>query len=242
MSRERILCNVEIDPIEPNVLLIKPFHNKGFDDNSVYEFKFPNIKAKNGSILKAQKIKYVTKPTIMYASIDDIKNKLGDIDINDEIILYHLKESSRLAEIIVQKAFEKRNLSFSKEDLQQLRQNIEEIKNEKTLIWCLVVYKTCYECISALYLTMVTKPNSVKEVLSDLSKEINYDLSALKDLLDDYKHKFDEILDETITLADPVFAVRGRTAIPINLDFGAPYYRLNGMNGYNRNFRDWGGR
>ena len=44
MARERVLCNVNIDNIEPNVLLIKPFHLKDFDDNSIYEFKIPDLK------------------------------------------------------------------------------------------------------------------------------------------------------------------------------------------------------
>ena len=242
MARERILCNIEIDDIEPNVLIIKPFHSKDFDDDSVYEFKLPNIVATNGSVLKAQKIKFITKPSIMYATIDDIRNNLGDIDINEETILYHLKESSRLVEVYIQKAFEKNSLTFSKEDLKQLRNNIEEIKNEKSLVWRMVVYKTCYECLTALYVTMVTKPNHVKEVLSDLSKEVDYDLSALKELLNDYKKRFEDAINGLITKADPVFAVRGKNAIPINLDFGAPYHRLNGMDNYNSNFGHWGGK
>lgn len=242
MARERITCNIQIDDIEPNVLIIKPFHDKGFDDDSVYEFKLPNIIAKNGSVLKAKKIKFITKPSIIYATINDIKHCLGDVDLSEEIILYHLKESSRLVEIWIQKAFEKNSIPFSREDLKLLRNNIEEIKNEKSLVWELVVYKTCYECLSSLYVTMVTKPNKVKEMLSDLSKEINYDLSALKELLDDYKKKFEDKKDDLVTKADPVFAVRGRTAIPVNLDFGAPYHRLNGMDNYSRNFGNWRGR
>ena len=50
---DRIICNIKVDELEPNVLVITPFHNKGFDANSIYEFKLPDIKAKNGSILKS---------------------------------------------------------------------------------------------------------------------------------------------------------------------------------------------
>lgn len=134
MARERVLCNVNIDNIEPNVLLIKPFHLKDFDDNSIYEFKIPDLKAKNGSILKAHKIKYITKPSIMYASIDDVRNRLGDIDISDEIILYQIKEASRLIEIVIQKSYEKQDINFSKEHLQELRNNIEQVKDEHSLV------------------------------------------------------------------------------------------------------------
>ena len=33
MRRERIMCNINVDPIEPNVLLIRPFHLKDFEDD-----------------------------------------------------------------------------------------------------------------------------------------------------------------------------------------------------------------
>ena len=164
MARERIMCNINIDPIEPNVLLIKPFHLDNFNNDSIYEFKLPDIKAKNGSVLKAHKIKYITRPSIMYASIADIRNKLGDIDISDEIILYQIKESSRLIEVVIQKAYEKQNVNFSKEHLQELRNNVEQVKDEHNLVWYFVVYKTCYECLTTLYLTMATKPDKVKKL------------------------------------------------------------------------------
>ena len=236
---DRIICNIKVDELEPNVLVITPFHNKGFDANSIYEFKLPDIKAKNGSIFKSQKIRYITKPSIMYASIDDIKNKLGDIDIKDEIILYHIKEASRLVECLIQKAYEKQYVTFTKDDLKELRSNIEELKDEKTIVWYFVVYKACYECLSTLYIKMATNPDDVKEVLSDLTKEFSYNLEALKDILDDFKEDFEEILDKIYTLADPVFALRGRLAIPINIDFGAPYYNINGMDGYKRSYNNF---
>ena len=57
MRRERIMCNINVDSIEPNVLLIRPFHLKDFEDDSIYEFKLPDIYATNGTVLKAKKIK-----------------------------------------------------------------------------------------------------------------------------------------------------------------------------------------
>lgn len=86
---------------------------------------------------------------------------------------------------------------------------------------------------------MATNPDDVKEVLSDLTKEFSYNLEALKDILDDFKEDFEEILDKIYTLADPVFALRGRLAIPINIDFGAPYYNINGMDGYRRSYNNF---
>lgn len=240
MRRERIMCNINVDSVEPNVLLIRPFHLKDFEDDSIYEFKLPDIYATNGTVLKAKKIKYITKPSIMYASIDDIRRHLGEIDISDEIILYQIREASRLIEAIILKAHSKDNVAISKEELIKHRGDINTIKDEYPLVWHFVTFKACYESLSSLYVYMVTKPNKVKELLSDLSKEFSYDLNALKDLLDDFKDKYEDILDQILTFADPTTALRGRTAMPINIDLGAPYYKLNGMNGYNRSYNSFG--
>ena len=92
MRSERINCSLTIDELEPNVLIIKPFHLQDFQNDSIYEFKLPKLFATDGTVLEAQKIKYITQPSLMYATIKDIKAKLGDIDISDEIILYHIRE------------------------------------------------------------------------------------------------------------------------------------------------------
>ena len=168
MRQERVNCSLTIDEIEPNVLIIKPFHLQDFQYDSIYEFKLPKIYAQDGSILEAQKIKYITQPSLMYASIEDIKAKLGDIDISDEIILYHIREASRLAEVIVKKAYSKQNIEFSKEDLMQLRGSIEEMRNEATRENALEIARsllridklTCEEIAQATKLTV----DEVKEL------------------------------------------------------------------------------
>lgn len=130
MRQNRFKCSLTIDEYEPNVLIIKPLNFKDFDDNSIYEFKLPNIYSKDGQVIQSQKIKYITAPSIAYASIEDIKAKLGDIDISDEKILYHIREASRLAEVLIAKSYEKQNVHFTKEHLMEFRGQIENIRNE----------------------------------------------------------------------------------------------------------------
>ena len=130
MRQDRFKCSLTIDEHEPNVLIIKPFNLKDFDYDSIYEFKLPNIYSEYGQVIQAQKIKYITSPSLAYASIDDVRAKLGDIDISDEKILYHIREASRLVEVVIQKAYEKQNIEFTKEDLMAFRGNIETMRNE----------------------------------------------------------------------------------------------------------------
>ena len=236
MRQDRFKCSLTIDEYEPNVLIIKPYNLKDFDNDSIYEFKLPNIYSKDGQIISSQKIKYVTSPSLAYASIEDVKAKLGDIAILDEKILYHIREASRLAEVIIAKAYEKQNIPFTKEDLMEYRGNIETMRNEHWSIWKFVVIKAAYETLMNLYILMATRPEKVKELLSDLSKEVSYNLKWLKDLLDDLKDEYEEILEQFYTITDPKFALRGKLAVPVYPNQHAPYHGLNGMGGYSRSY------
>lgn len=240
MRHERILCNVTVDEYEKNILVIKPFHLKDFDSDSVYEFRIPKLYATDGSVMEPQKIKYISQPSVMYASIKDIRAVLGDIDITDEIILYHIREASRLAEVIARKAYDKQNIPFSHEDLMELRGKIDEMRNEHWVFWEFVVYKAAYETLTNLYITMATRPDKVKEVLSDLAKEVSYNLNAIKDLLDRFKNKYEDLIKQIYTVTDPMWGLRGKFAIPVNPNTHAPYYGLNGMGGYNRSYNTTG--
>lgn len=236
MRHERVNCSLTVDELEPNVLVIKPFHLQDFLSDSIYDFKLPKIYSTDGDCIEAQKIRYISAPSLAYAEIRDIRAKLGDIDITDEIILYHIREASRLAEVIVAKAYSKQNISFNKEDLMELRGSVENMRNEHWVIWEFVVLKAAYESLSSLYITMVTKPDNIKEVLSDLTKEISYNLKAIKELLDDLKKQYEDIIEQIYTVTDPVWTLRGKYAIPINPNVAAPYHGLNGMTGYNRSY------
>lgn len=236
MRQDRFKCSLTIDEYEPNVLVIKPLIRKEFDHDSIYEFKLPNIYSKDGQVIQSHKIKYITAPSLAYATIEDVKAKLGDIEVSDEKILYHIREASRLAEVIIQKAYIKQNISFTKEDLMEYRGNIETMRNENWDIWQFVVLKAAYETLMNVYIIMATKPEKIKEILSDLSKEVNYNLKWIKDLLDKLKAEYEEKLDYFYSEADPKFALRGKLAIPIYPNTHAPYHGLNGMGGYSRSY------
>ena len=241
MRKERISCSLTQDSIDKNIIVITPLNKMGFQDDSIYEIKIPKLYATDGSILEARTIKYITLPTPMYASIKDIRAQLGDIDISDEIILYHIREASRLAEVVVKRGYEKQNVPFSKEDLMELRGKVKEMRDEHWAIWEFVVYKASYECLSNLYITMATKPDKVKEMLSDLAKEYSFNLKAIKDMLDDYKKKWEDLLKQFYTITDPMWGLRGKYAMPVNPSYQAPFYGLNGMGGYGRTYNSYYG-
>lgn len=236
MRQERFKCSLTIDEHEPNVLIIKPYNFRDFNNDNIYEFRLPNIYSKDGQVIESQKIKYITSPSVAYASIDDIKAKLGDIEISDEKILYHIREASRLAEVVIEKAYEKQNVPFTKEELMEYRNSVEQMRNEHWYIWQFVVLKAAYESLMNLYILMATRPEKIKEVLSDLSKEVSYNLKWIKDLLDRLRGEYEDILNQFYTITDPKFALRGKWAIPLYPNQHAPYHGLNGMGGYSRSY------
>lgn len=241
MRKERMPCTLVQDNLEKNIIVISQINKMDFESNSIYEFKLPDIYATDGTVFEGRTIKYITQPTPAYASIKDVRAQLGDIDISDEIILYHIREASRLAEVVVKRGFEKQNVSFSKEDLMELRGKVDEMRDEHWAVWEFVVYKATYESLSNLYITMATRPDKVKEMLSDLAKEYSFNLKAIKDLLDDLKKKWEEILQQFYTITDPVWGLRGKYAMPVNPSHQAPYYGLNGMGGYGRTYNSYYG-
>lgn len=130
MIKERMLCSITVDQYDSKILIIKPFVLKDFEDDNIYDFRLPDIYSTDGKLLKAQSIKYISAPSLAYCTIEDVRAKLGEVELSDEKILYHIREASRLAEVIIAKAYEKQNVKFSRDDLMEYRNSIEDMRNE----------------------------------------------------------------------------------------------------------------
>lgn len=74
--------------------------DNGFKDNSIYEIKLNNIKSKSGDLI-SKTITFTTKIRPLYSDIFAVKSLLGDIDIEDNVILYHIKEASKFVNYII---------------------------------------------------------------------------------------------------------------------------------------------
>lgn len=72
---------------------------EGFKDNSIYEIKLIGINSLSGDEL-SDDIKLVTSLSPMYVDLYSVKTLIGDMDIPDDVILYHIREASRFADYI----------------------------------------------------------------------------------------------------------------------------------------------
>lgn len=91
---ELIKANIKVID---NMLIIEPID--GFKDNSVYEIRLKNIKSINDDEVNTT-LKLCTKLTPLYVDINAVKSLIGDIDVPDDAILYHIREASRFADYI----------------------------------------------------------------------------------------------------------------------------------------------
>lgn len=71
----------------------------GFEDNSIYDIRLRGINSLQGDQY-SDDIKLVTKLSPLYVDLYSVKTLIGDMDIPDDVILYHIREASRFADYI----------------------------------------------------------------------------------------------------------------------------------------------
>lgn len=233
MRRERIPCQILIDPQEPNVLIFHCKNKLDFRPNSRYEIPLPAIKMEDGTVFEAQKIIYITEPDLYYVTLEEVLSMAHGLDLPEDRVLFHIREACRTANYWANKA----NGKLPKNEQIVLKK--ENIKDEYYPMYMFVKTKAIYDCIKEYYIEAVTKPYSVKDQVSDLVREEKISLTAIKALLDDLEEEYEEWLEKIVTItADPKWALRGKYAIPIstpnNKYFGL--YHKTHLNGFNRGY------
>lgn len=161
-----------------NFLEIIP--NDGVKDNSIYEIKFKHLIEENGTKeLNNQSVKICTQMTPCYSSINAIRALLGDIDIDDETILYHIREASNFADYI-------------KNSMEAY--NVINVKGKDLIdyqVSQLTKYKAAYECALRTYMDKASG-NSIKGTLGDITFDSNIKMPDIKDLLNSFLIEIDK--------------------------------------------------
>ncbi|MGL5506899.1 MAG: hypothetical protein ACRDB0_03240 [Paraclostridium sp.] len=233
MRRERIPCQILVDPEEPNVLIIRPKNKLDFRQNSRYDITIPALKMEDGTVAESQKIFYITEPDLYYVTLEEVLSMAQGLDLPEDRVMFHIREACRTANYWVNKA----NNKLPKNE--HIKLTKENIKDEYYPMYMFIKTKATYDCIKEYYIEAVTKPYSVKDQVADLVREERISLTAIKALLDDLKKEYEEWLEKVVTItADPKWALRGKYSIPIstpnNKYFGL--YHKTHLNGFNRGY------
>lgn len=149
-----------------NMLKITPVD--GIEDNSIYEIRLKGIKSTDGQEI-TRTFKVTTKLAPLYCSIDAVKSLIGNIDIDENLILYNIREASKFADY--------------------LKSNIPQ-DNIPFEVSQFVRYKAAHDCLISLSVTIAQSASisgtvgdvsfSEKETIKDISKLINHLCDELK--------------------------------------------------------------
>lgn len=216
--RERLVCEVRVDDLDKGLLIIKPSHsivdprlvgvipNDTFKDNSVYEFEFKDIKGVNTLQATDIKTKYISAPNPCYVDLKDVTSLANGLKLDDESVLYHIREACRHANHILREY-------NSENPMEQIILDRDTIKDDNYKFYMFIKYKALKDCLLDFYIKEAAKPNRIKNQTGDLMYEHDFDLKRIKDLLDDIEKEYEDWQDEIVTItADPKAVLRGKYA------------------------------
>lgn len=205
----------------PNTIEIYPVGKINFEPDSIYEFDIPRLSFEDNTYDTIGKIRYITEHTNMLVDIDDVKALMHGLKIEDEILLKHILDACDTAKYWA-------NI-HGKIELDK-----DTLKEDYYPFYMFIKYRAVYESILEFYMIAATNPIKFKDAISDLSREEEYDLKYLKDLLDDFEQEAEDWLEMIITItADPQWAVRAKTSRAITYKFSKPYHKYP-VDGYSR--------
>lgn len=167
---ELVKANIKV---VDNMLIIEPVD--GFKDNSIYEIRLKNIKSVNDDELN-ETIKFCTKLTPLYVDIDSVKSLIGDIDIDDDIILYHIREASRFADYI-KTGIDEDNVPFE----------VSQFVRYKAAHECLLRHTVTLSSSVGISGTVGKVTFSEKETIKDISKLLDFLNKDIAKWLDEVK-------------------------------------------------------
>ncbi len=152
----------------------------GVKDNSIYEIRLKDLKEENGSnILESETIKFCTKMTPAYTTLESVVSLVENCDIPDDIILYQIREASRLADYITTCS----NMTGARKPY--LDQELITFQKQQ-----FSKYKAAYDCLLRFYMDLAAN-TGIKGTLGEISFENSSKLPNISDLLKHLKAEYE---------------------------------------------------
>lgn len=220
-GREKVPAYLFIDPDEPSVLYIYSKNDIEIKDNSVYELNVPQINFNDNSTETKFKHTFITSPSPVYVDVDDVLKECRNIPIDKDIVIHSIKEASKIADYW---AYHDMGDDAPKTDDDKLF-NLDNIKEDYYPFYMFVKHQAIAESLKTFYIKAVSQPYKFKDILSDLERDEEMDLAAIKALIDDLEKDAEEWLELIVTItADPKWALRGKYSFAITSKIYRPYH------------------
>lgn len=230
-KKEKIPAYIYADPDDPTIIYIKTNGVIQILDNSEYHLVIPNLQFNDGDIIDKFTCDFTTDISPCYVDINDVLTLCSGIHIDKRDVLLHIKTASEIVRYWAERG-----------DMDTKLFNKESLKSDYYPFYMFVRYKAAVESLKEFYIGAVTDPYKYKDELSDLAREEEMDLDAIKQLIDDLNIEAEEYLNYIVTMtADPEWALRAKYSYSISLPFTRPYHdtfidRKGGGNGWNRGY------
>ena len=215
--------NGEIDEDDLETVLFFPINSGELIgevlNDSTYDFNIKNLKFEDGSVY-SNKESFITAPSeYYYVPLEDVKEIAGKLRVPDIDIIRNIMEASKTAHYWAKRKVENTNQmpDFNNVDLQE----------DYYPFYMFIKYHAISESLKARYVEMIANPFKWHDVLSDLEREEEWDLDAIKALINDYDKEADEWLELIVTItADPKWALRGKYCYTTFYTGSNPYHRI----------------
>lgn len=230
-GREKVPVYLFVDPDEPSILYIDTKEDIEIKNNSIYELNISTLNFSDGDSINKYKHTFLTSPSPIYVSVDDVLTLCKNLPIPIEDVLYYIKEASKIADYWAY------HDSDGNTELNKIF-NIDNIKEDYYPFYMFVKYKAVANCVRSFYMKVVSQPYKFRDILSDLERDEEMDLDALKHFLDDLDTEAEDWLELVVVItADPQWALRGKYSYAIMNQAYKPYHpTLINRQGWDRGY------
>lgn len=211
MAAERIDFEIKVFD---NFIEITP--KDGVLDNSIYEIRLKDLKQDNGNkVLPNTIIKVCTQLTPAYTTINAVNSLISSCNIEEDVILYHIREASRFVEYVTGQTYKSKAIPFEVDQY--------------------VKYKAAHECLMKFYVEMASEGGQ-KGTLGDVNFETKTQFHDISNLLKSLKAEaaawYDEICGyKNAGRAKPLSAVKSSNIILPRMSNETPPKRTDWSDG-----------
>ena len=231
--KNKMKFDLLVDPDDPTVLILQPVGEE-LQNGFKYTVNIKDIQFEDSTVY-SNKESFITTPNnYYYVSVEDVQDLIHGLNLDEENIMHHIIDAGKTAVY-----WAKRNV----DDFKTLPDfNSPTFQEDYYPFYMFVKYRAAVETLKAFYIGAVTRPKKIHDVLSDLERLEEYDLDAIRKLLDLLEEEAEHWVGHVATItADPEWALRGKysyaIAPPSSIHYHNTYIdKKGGGNGWNRGY------
>lgn len=227
--RDKVKFELLVDPDDPSVLILSPIGEE-LQDGSKYIINIKDLEFEDGTVY-TNKEEFITTPKNYYfVSVKDVMDHVQGLKLDEESVMDYIAEASKTAVY-----WAKRKI----EDGGQMPDfNSPTFQEDYYPFYMFIKMHAIVDSLKEFYVQMIANPYKWRDMLSDLERQEEWDLDALKALIDDFEEEAEEWLELVVTItADPKWALRGKYCYSTYYTYSNPYHRIRwGMPPHNSDY------